>query len=54
MACLTEPPADVIVFLLDDMRADQLEALPETLSRLSDQSVQSCPPGRQAFAFAAI
>ena len=39
MACLTEPPADVIVFLLDDMRADQLEPLPETLSRLSDQAV---------------
>lgn len=39
MPCLAEPPADVIVFLLDDMRADQLGYLPETLSRLADSAV---------------
>lgn len=39
MSCLDARPYDVVVFLLDDLRGDQLPLLVETLSRLDGISV---------------
>ena len=39
MACLDAPPYDIVLFVLDDMRADQLPALEQTLARLDPTSV---------------
>lgn len=39
MACLADTPADVIVFLLDDARFDQLDVLAETAARVAPQTV---------------
>lgn len=39
MPCLADLPYDVVLFLLDDMRADQVAYLPETMARLAPQAV---------------
>lgn len=58
MPCLADPPYDVVLFLTDDMRADQLVALDETLARLGPTAVQFsrayvttplCCPDRSGF-----
>lgn len=40
MACLESGPYDVVVLLFDDLRADQLPLLTETLARLEPMAVQ--------------
>ena len=58
MPCLDTPPYDVVFFLLDDMRADQLDVLEETLERLEPSAVRfdrayvttpMCCPERASF-----
>lgn len=58
MPCLDVEPLDVLVFLLDDLRFDQIGFLPETTARLADHAVQydrayvttpMCCPERASF-----
>ena len=58
MPCLADAPYDIVVFLLDDMRFDQVSVLSETATRLSDKWVQfdrayvttpMCCPERASF-----
>lgn len=40
MPCLAAPPYDVVFFLLDDMRFDQLDRMTETMERLGPTAVR--------------
>ena len=58
MPCLDLPPYDVVVFVLDDLRVDQLQILEQTLQRLEPEAVSfersyvttpMCCPERASF-----